>query len=286
MTQDSSCIVCRNEKYRPLYENLLRRCQVCGFVTASVDAAKVDFDDIYGHQYFNGEEYLDYALDKHVIQTNFRQRLDRAFRFKPPSKMMSVLELGCAYGFFGEVLREFAVENSYVGYDIASDAVVHASATLGLDARCMDYLDSREIPGQFTDCFMWDVIEHLVQPDKVIQRIYADLQPGGHLYITTGDMERFLPRLQGRRWRMIHPPTHLHYFSRRTLSQMLERDGFEVCDVTYPSISRSIRLVFYSLFMLRKNPSRLVRALHRIIPENLSISLNTGDIMFLIAKRK
>ena len=286
MNKAPPCIVCQSDESRAMYGNLLRRCQVCGFVTASLDASTVDFSDIYGTEYFKGEEYLNYTLDKHVIQTNFRRRLARVFRFLPSDSMKAVLEIGCAYGFFGEVLRQEVPACSYVGYDIASEAVRHASVGLGLDARCQNYLESDEASEQFTDCFMWDVIEHLPRPDRIIKKIHGDLKPGGRLLITTGDIDRLLPRLQGPNWRMIHPPTHLHYFSRSTLSLMLESCGFKVCQVTYPSICRSVRLIFYSLLILRKKPSLISQSLYRFIPESLSLSMNTFDVMFMIATRK
>ena len=60
---------------------------------------------------------------------------------------------------------------------------------------------------------MWDTIEHLKRPDLFVQKAAADLRPGGLIALTTGDIGSLNARLRGARWRMIHPPTHLHYFS-------------------------------------------------------------------------
>ena len=51
--------------------------------------------------------------------------------------------------------------------------------------------------------------------------------------MTTGDIGSLMARWRGARWRQIHPPTHLHYFSKLTLAQLLERHGFTVAYAGY-----------------------------------------------------
>ena len=54
------------------------------------------------------------------------------------------------------------------------------------------------------------------------------IEKGGKTYITTGDISAALPRFQKEKWRMIHPPSHLHYFSKKTLTLLLERYDLKV----------------------------------------------------------
>jgi hypothetical protein len=133
---------------------------------------------------------------------------------------------------------------------------------------------------------MWDVIEHLVNPEEFIQKASHETKKDGRIYITTGDISAWLPQRQKEKWRMIHPPTHVHYFTKKSISQLLDKHGFEIERISYPPVSRSIRVIFYSLFILNKKHNALFKWIYNLIPEKASIKLNTYDIMFVVAKKK
>lgn len=84
---------------------------------------------------------------------------------------------------------------------------------------------------------------------------------------------------------MIHPPSHLHYFSKKTLSLLLERYDLKVVRIDYPATARSLRQIYYSLFLLNKRRNRFKEFVYRHIPEDASISLNTYDIMLAVAEK-
>jgi hypothetical protein len=132
---------------------------------------------------------------------------------------------------------------------------------------------------------MWDVIEHLHNPHLYIQKVSETLAAGGHVYITTGDIAALLPRLQKRKWRMIHPPSHLHYFSKKTLSMLLARYGLNVTHVRYPGTARSLKQIYYSLYLLRKRETVFKKLVYAKIPERAFITLNTYDIMLVVAQK-
>ena len=134
---------------------------------------------------------------------------------------------------------------------------------------------------------MWDVIEHLVNPMTVLEKISKNISPKGFIVITTGDIGALLPKLQGRKWRMISPPHHLHYFNRKSITKLLEKNGFQLIDISYPAVSRSLKQIFYSLFILnRKKYSVIIKKIFENIPKTMHISLNTFDIMVVVAQKK
>ncbi len=279
------CLVCGAVNFKPIYNNTLLKCSSCDFITANMEVDPEELKQTYTENYFKGEEYVDYLRDKEILQTNFKKRLTYIYKKIDKKDITNVIEIGCAYGFFSEVLTTAHPKIKYAGYDVVPEAIEYGVKQLNQTVFCEDYLEIKPSE-KISDVFMWDVIEHLPNPELFLEKAAGELKQGGRIYITTGDIGRLVPRFQKEKWRMIHPPSHLQYFSKKTLSKLLETKGFKVLDVSYPPVYRSIRLIFYSLFMLRKKPSKFIEKLYNMIPAKANIALNTYDIMFLIAEKK
>ena len=284
MSYSPECLVCGATSWKGIYSNTLLSCNNCGFITANMEVSEEQLQAIYTENYFKGEEYLDYLTDERIQKQNFRSRLRELFKQVPQEKPLNALEIGCAYGLFGQVLKEDLPQANYVGFDVVPEAIYYAQETLKLDARNEDYLTSKS-GTKYDATFMWDVIEHLPEPEKFIEKIASESRDGSVLCITTGDIGALLPRLQKQKWRLIHPPSHLHYFSAETLSRLVEKYGFELKSVSHPSVKRSFRLTYYSLFMLNRKYPKWVEKIYNKIPLDYGFSINTFDIVYLIAQK-
>lgn len=279
-----ACPNCSHTQNHKIYNNTLIACEHCEHIWADFSLDEEQLRVIYAENYFKGEEYADYLSDKLILQTNFQKRLNSLKKINNPPTFENVLELGCAYGFFGELMLN--KNKKYKGYDISEDAINYANQHFGNHFSDENYLTASEVSGSYSDVFMWDVIEHLPKPSEFIEKLATETKQGGRVYITTGDISAWLPQKQKEKWRMIHPPTHIHYFSKKSITYILQQNGFEVEKVTYPPVSRSIRVIFYSLFLLNKKPSKFVSWIYNLIPEKASVRVNTRDIMFVVAKKK
>jgi SAM-dependent methyltransferase len=258
----------------------LTRCQLCAFVTADTALSDGDLVALYGRDYFHGTEYHDYVEERESLRLNFSRRLRTLDSLAAGLRGKSLLEIGCAYGFFLELAAEYGLRA--IGVDIAQDGIRYARERLRVDARLGDYLDLSTGPVDIV-C-MWDTVEHLSRPDLFVTKAAQDLVPGGLLAVTTGDIGSVNARVRGARWRMIHPPTHLHYFTVGTLSSLLRRNGFEVVHVSHPGVSRRLHAILYMVLAQRLGARRLHRIATRMTP-NLPITLNLGDIMFVVARK-
>lgn len=281
----NECVICGNQEFMPVYSNTLKKCSHCGFATANFEISREMLESTYSINYFLGEEYLNYLQDKEVLQLNFEKRINfikKVIYEKLP--VTNALEIGCAYGFFGEILKKHW-NTKYLGIDVVPEAIEYGKNILKLDLITGDYLELPSPQETYSDIFMWDVIEHLQFPEKFIEKASKELVSGGRIYITTGDFSSLLSKLQGPNWRMIHPPSHLHYFSERNLAGLLEANSFDIVRSGYMPVYRSIRQVFYSLFLLNKK-GRILNTILNKIPSRWSFALNTYDIIFVIAQKR
>lgn len=279
------CIICASSQFKELYNKMLLQCTSCNFITANIQLSGNEVFLLYNNGYFTGKEYYNYIEDKTIIQKNFQKRFKKINKLYPILKMNRVLEIGCAYGFFGEMITQKYCKE-YTGYDVSNEAIEYGKSHFNLSLYTNNYLDTIHKENFYSDVFLWDVIEHLKEPELYLKKITEELCEGGRIYLTTGDISRFIPKIQGNKWRLIHPPTHLHYFSKKTITKILNNNGFEIIDISYPSIFRSIKLIFYSLFILNKKDNTLKNKILKSIPKQWSFPLNTFDIMFVIAEKR
>ncbi len=253
------------------------KCPSCGLIYYDEEVAA---ETLYTQTYFEGGEYFDYLADKEILQHNFRQRIKRLRQLKPSGRL---LELGSAYGFFLELAQKYW---SVEGVDVTSAGVEYTRQTFGIKARLADFLTLPDDPGSYDVICLWDTVEHLAHPVRYIEKAAQWLQPGGILALTTGDIESWPARLQKEHWRLIHPPTHLFYFSPNTLTRAAQQAGLEVISVSHVGYSRSYRAMLHGLLLLK---SARLKGLYRLLTLDnridFPIYLNLYDIMQFIARK-
>jgi hypothetical protein len=275
----AQCIVCDGTNTPDLYPGILR-CSSCDYVFADLNLTDDDFFAIYRNNYFFGDEYSNYPADRNVLQRNFTLRWNVLQTYLDPKQHQSLVEIGCAYGFFLDLVRSEFREMK--GFDVNEEAIKYAKEDLKLDVACKDFLKAQIDGIKFDVACLWDTIEHLRAPHLYLEKLSKHMNSGSILAITTGDIESLNARVKKSRWRMIHPPSHAHYFSPRTLRKLLARYGFEVIHSEHAGQYRSIDNIAHNLFVLRwKTPS-----LYEVAKKfNRDIYTNLYDISFVIAAK-
>lgn len=278
-----ACIVCGSQKYSTLYPAIVR-CNACQFVFAEEDVPEQELLRIYQKNYFFGEEYSDYKKDREVLRKNFKLRLDVLLKFADPDRHQRLFEIGAAYGFFLELAREHF--KSVQGIDITEDGVRHCVNELGLDVIQGDLLRTNLGNQEFDLVCMWDTIEHLRTPNLYLAKISEHMTSGSLLTMTTGDIDSTNARMKRHKWRLIHPPTHLQYFSLKTLTRMLDTLGFDVIYSRHCGFYRSLDNAFHNLFVLRGGLPVAYRMMEQLGLARWFFYLNLYDIMYVIARKR
>lgn len=274
------CAACGSADAAPAFRGLVS-CRGCGLVYYPRAVPREELASLYGEGYFRGEEYLDYPADAEVHRANFRARV----RDLRPwiADRSRVFEIGCAYGFFLDVARTVW---RVAGCDVSPAACAYARERLGLDVACGDFLALDLAAGEVDAFVLWDTIEHLGDPAAYLAKVATLTRPGGVLALTTGDLGSPLARFRGARWRQIHPPTHLWYFSRKTLSLLVEKHGFEVVACRRVGMWRSLGQVLAGRAGAGDRNRGVLAAARWTGIDRLRIWLNSGDLLFVVARRR
>jgi SAM-dependent methyltransferase len=279
---ERACLVCGGV-FEPAAIRGLLRCATCGFITADVSLTRQELERLYGDAYFRGREYRDYVAERPLFVKQFEQRLKTLLRFVPVARRTRLFEIGAAYGFFLDLSRRHFQQ--VAGIDLSREAAAYAREVVGVPVASGDFLEY-PLEGTVDVVCMWDTIEHLADPAAYIERIAAHMQPGGVVALTTGDIRSWVARWRGDKWRQIHPPSHLHYFSKDTLRMLLAKYGFDVCYASYAGCYRSADTVAYLVLSLKHKmpgPYGKLRAAGLL---SWSFYSNLYDIIYVIAKKR
>ncbi len=278
------CPVCGNRTALDyLWRTPLVRCPKCSFAYVNQLPTLQELEAFYSSaDYFHGKlDYSNYVADKRSTQLHFRHRIAALRQFRSGGELF---EAGCAYGFFLELARQYW---NVHGIDLSAPAAAYAAAELKLPVQHGDIEHYPLAPNSLDVITMWDTIEHLTDPVGVIAKSAGAVRPGGILALTTGDIDAVLPRFLKKRWRLIIP-SHLHYFSRKSMVRLLTDQGFEVVHFSYVSYFRSLRQMAKVITWNKPGVHwrhALLHTIQKMPGMQLPVPLNLYDIMFVIARK-
>jgi SAM-dependent methyltransferase len=202
------------------------RCGVCGHMQLATMPSEESLADAYGDA--ASADYVEEEEGQRATARAVLGRLAAAVPAGSGSELPRLLEVGCWVGFLLDEARAagYAVE----GIEPSGFAAAYARERFGLEVQEASLAAATLPDGAFAAIVMGDVIEHLIDPGGALQRCRELLAPGGALALVLPDSGSALARAMGRRWWSVIP-THVQYFTRHSLTRLLEREGFELLDV-------------------------------------------------------
>jgi SAM-dependent methyltransferase len=278
---DPACPICETKPY------VVVECTQCGLTYVTPQRFhQALLDDLYEERLWSSPAprffgYGSYREEAENYMRTFRKRsrVIGAF-FKQPG---SLLDLGCAAGYFMNVMREQGWETEGIepsqliarfGREEYGAAIrVGTAQTVPLAERAYDLVT------------MWDVIEHLSDPIDSLSRMRKALKPEGYLLLETQNIDSIFARLLGKRWHHFKHAEHLWHFSPRTIEAILAKAGFDVVEIRSSMSGKYVKLSFIAERLQRLNPL-LSRAANLVTAalRDRSLYVNVHDEMIVVAR--
>ena len=138
--------------------------------------------------------------------------------------------------------------------------------------------------GSFDLVTLWDVIEHVPDPQALLREARAMLKPDGVLILETQNIDSGFARLLGKRWQHFKHEEHLFHFSPRTIGPLLAQAGFELVHRTARFGGKYVSFGFVAERAGRLHPalSMLLRPLAWLRRANVYVNLR--DEMVVVAR--
>lgn len=196
-----------------------------------------------------------------------------------------LLDVGCAYGLLLRAAREMGFEPH--GLEPSAEMAEAARRAIGVPVE-RGFLEDLEPSrsGPFDCVVLSDVVEHLEDPRRGLERVHGLLVSGGRVLILTPDAGSAIARALGRRWWGVFDD-HNFYFDRPALARLLADTGFSVERFAsfgrrFPVAAWAAKLRTYGGAWGRWS-EKLVRSLHI---GSWPLAVNLGDQMVCLARRR
>ena len=151
-----------------------------------------------------------------------------------PTSSRRILDVGCGFGMFGEILKNKIPEAVVHGCELSPIAV--SEARKKLDMVFEGVFENLEFPPACYDCLVFnDVLEHMRDPWTALEKARTLLDPNGRVVASIPNIRHF-PTM----WKLvIHgswdytekgtlDKTHLRFFTKRSIRTLFEESGYEI----------------------------------------------------------
>lgn len=157
-----------------------------------------------------------------------------------PAGYQKVVELGCGAGRYVRTIKRLRPEIEAHGADLSDEAVALAkSYPEKVSYRVADLTALPYGAGEFDTVLVFDVLEHLRQPELGVREIHRVLRPGGvaHLLVPCEGQPLTLHWLM---WKLNLAADlkerhgwHVQRFTRASVAALLQSEGFQIVHASY-----------------------------------------------------
>lgn len=209
------------------------KCLNCGVVQHSNVPSISAIGKIYNREYFTKKKEgrgADFIGEEKLYKERFSDRLKRIEKRIKKGRM---LDIGASVGHFMSVAKEHGWDVS--GIEISADAVEMAKQRYRLDIQIGTIDDINIEKGLFDVVTLWHVFEHFPDPLSPLRKIYDCVRDGGLLVMELPNIESKEAKSDITKWSFLMPDEHIHHYTPKAISILLETNGFKVENIEYAS---------------------------------------------------
>lgn len=222
------CIICHGQKATSVFKEFdidILKCQNCGHVFSSYRQDQ-DYDGYFGEKVEIDDSF--WFNKAHEKMYN-----DFCWRFII-GKSGKLLDVGCGLGYFVKKISSYPGWEAY-GYEISKPAVDFAREKLGLKNIYHGRVEEANFSRKHFDIItLWDVIEHIPNPDPALGCLNSILKDDGFIFVHTPNIRIQLPKAKIKKFfrgmkegaHYLEARDHVNIYSPKIMEKVLGRNNF------------------------------------------------------------
>jgi SAM-dependent methyltransferase len=252
-----TCPVCsetlpKKTKHLMISEYAYYICPHCSSYVLDPLPSSDDLKKIYESGDYFVDGYIGYFESTDIQIKNFSQYI-KTFS-SVIKKNALIAEIGSGSGDFIRSMHNHGF-NNVVGYELNPHAREMAKAA-GLNIKPQDEFFQNAGPKIDLLC-MFDVIEHIPDPEDFLVHCKDILAPDGLIAMVTGNIGSITSRLLGKMWWFLTPPDHCIIYTKDSMRTMLQRLDYEVVVIRdlncyFTSVAGIFNKIFHKLYLEEK----------------------------------
>lgn len=201
------------------------QCQNCGIYLLTPKISSEEMEKYYPDDYIC---YLEAIEDDPKPISRFTRKNALNKRCKQITKRVEkpgkILDVGCATGIFLDGMQQRGWDAT--GVEPNQEAAAYARQRFGLDVF-NGFLDEAHFPDEtFEVVTLWDVLEHVPDPNAFMAETHRILKPNGLVLGTLPNAKAWERYLFGEYWLGWEIPRHYRSHTPETIEAFLDRHGF------------------------------------------------------------
>jgi 2-polyprenyl-3-methyl-5-hydroxy-6-metoxy-1,4-benzoquinol methylase len=229
--------------------------------------------------YYKSDEYISHSEKKTLLSTVYKrvQEITLESKRKLVNRFASgnnLLDYGAGKGDFSSHM--IASGFTVTGYEPDPDA-----RTLAREKNNLSLVDSiTHIPKNSIDAItMWHVLEHIPNPNVVLQQLLLKLKKNGTLIIAVPNYNSFDAEYYGKFWAAYDVPRHVTHYGVDSMRSLLDRNGlriFQTNPMWFDSTYVSLLSEKYKALNSERQPN-LINMLKAILIGTISNLVTIGN---------
>jgi hypothetical protein len=158
----------------------------------------------------------------------------RILKFGDGEPVEYIIDIGGGYGVFDEEIKTIMDIKAIVIEPSVYLAQICRDKGLEVIEKFMEEISTGELP-EGRKCYVsFELFEHLHDPTKFLQTVYNSMNIGDIFIFTTLSGMGIDIQLLGKHAKALSPPHHLNFLNPKSVSALLEKNGFKVLEAITP----------------------------------------------------
>jgi SAM-dependent methyltransferase len=295
-------------------------CPACGSENNSFQFQKIGFDyeecelckTLFVNPRPHGDAFSEFYFDSPSVRfwaTNFYRETENSRRIRlirPKAFLVKgyvdkyynlgkddscIIDIGAGYGIFCEELQKLlktgipiiAIEPAQSLQKICCEKGIITIPKFFEDVSTDD-LNGKKIAAATS----FELLEHLHDPACFIKHCSRVISPGGLLIMTTLNWQGFDLQVLRDKSNSIFPPAHINFFTPSSLAILLERHGFEICELSTPG-KLDVDIVTKQLDFIKDSFIKTIVSSDETVKKQFQIFLQKSNLsshMMVVARKR